>query len=41
VTGAALGRWLQHSPSAQGLQQWLFGSLLIGLAIRLTFVQQA
>ncbi len=41
VTGAALGRWLQHSPSAQRLQQWLFGSLLIGFAIRLTFVQQA
>ena len=41
VSGAALGRWLQHSPSAQRLQQWLFGSLLIGFAVRLTFVQQA
>jgi threonine/homoserine/homoserine lactone efflux protein len=41
VTGVALGRWLQHSPSAQRLQQWLFGSLLIGFAIRPTFVQQA
>lgn len=41
LTGAALGRWLQHSPTAQRLQQWLFGSLLIGLAVRLTFVQQA
>ncbi|VVP89899.1 Leucine efflux protein [Pseudomonas fluorescens] len=39
--GAALGRWLQRSPSAQRLQQWLFGSLLIGFAVRLTFVQQA
>lgn len=41
LTGAALGRWLQRSPSAQRLQQWLFGSLLIGFAFRLTFVQQA
>lgn len=41
TTGAALGRWLQHSPSAQRFQQWLFGSLLIGFAVRLTFVQQA
>jgi threonine/homoserine/homoserine lactone efflux protein len=41
LTGAALGRWLQHSPMAQRVQQWLFGSLLIGFAVRLTFVQQA
>jgi threonine/homoserine/homoserine lactone efflux protein len=41
LVGAALGRWLQRSPSAQRLQQWLFGSLLIGFAVRLTFVQQA
>jgi threonine/homoserine/homoserine lactone efflux protein len=41
LIGAALGRWLQRSPSAQRLQQWLFGSLLIGFAVRLTFVQQA
>ncbi|MFJ2492925.1 LysE family translocator [Pseudomonas iridis] len=41
LTGAALGRWLQHSPSAQRVQQWLFGSLLIGFALRLTFIQQA
>jgi threonine/homoserine/homoserine lactone efflux protein len=41
LTGAALGRWLQRSPSAQRLQQWLFGSLLIGFAVRLTFAQQA
>ncbi|MGY1888144.1 LysE family translocator, partial [Pseudomonas sp. SDT291_1_S447] len=32
---------LQHSPTAQRVQQWLFGSLLIGFAVRLTFVQQA
>ena len=41
LIGAALGRWLQRSPSAQRLQQWLFGSLLISFALRLTFVQQA
>lgn len=41
LTGAALGRWLQRSPSAQRMQQWLFGTLLIGFAVRLTFVQQA
>lgn len=41
MTGAALGRWLQHSPTAQRAQQWLFGSLLIGFAVRLSFIQQA
>ncbi|WP_126367882.1 LysE family translocator [Pseudomonas fluorescens] len=41
LSGAALGRWLQHNPTAQRVQQWLFGSLLIGFAVRLTFVQQA
>jgi threonine/homoserine/homoserine lactone efflux protein len=41
LAGAALGRWLQRSPSAQRLQQWLFGSLLIGFAMRLTLIQQA
>ncbi|MGE8065723.1 LysE family translocator [Pseudomonas sp. NPDC089569] len=41
LAGAALGRWLQRNPSAQRLQQWLFGSLLIGFAVRLTFIQQA
>lgn len=41
LVGVALGRWLQRSPSAQRAQQWLFGSLLIGFAIRLTFVQRS
>lgn len=41
LTGAALGRWLEHNPTAQRVQQWLFGSLLIGFALRLTFIQQA
>ncbi|EJL05280.1 MULTISPECIES: LysE family translocator [Pseudomonas] len=41
LVGVALGRWIQRSPSAQRVQQWLFGSLLIGFAVRLTFVQQS
>ncbi|MDO7898171.1 LysE family translocator [Pseudomonas citrulli] len=41
LAGVALGRWLRRSPSAQRVQQWLFGSLLIGFAVRLTFVQQS
>lgn len=41
LVGVALGRWLQRSPSAQRVQQWVFGSLLIGFAVRLTFVQQS
>lgn len=41
MTGAAMGRWLRHSPTAQRIQQWLFGSLLIGFAVRLSFIQQA
>lgn len=41
LAGATLGRWLQRNPSAQRFQQWLFGSLLIGFALRLTLVQQA
>ncbi|TVT81716.1 LysE family translocator [Pseudomonas sp. H3(2019)] len=40
LIGAWLGRWLERSPSARRVQQWLFGSLLIGFALRLTFVQQ-
>lgn len=40
LTGAKLGQWLEHSQAAQKAQQWLFGSLLIGFALRLTFVQQ-
>ena len=41
LIGAGLGRWLERSPSAQRVQQWLFGSLLIGFALRLSFMQQA
>ncbi|AMS15167.1 lysine transporter LysE [Pseudomonas chlororaphis] len=41
LAGAWIGRWLAHNRAAQRVQQWLFGSLLIGFAVRLTFVQQA
>jgi threonine/homoserine/homoserine lactone efflux protein len=41
LAGARLGQWLAHNRSAQRVQQWLFGSLLIGFAVRLTFVQHA
>lgn len=41
LAGARIGRWLASNRSAQRLQQWLFGSLLIGFAVRLTFVQRA
>jgi len=40
LAGAWIGRWLDRSPSAQRVQQWLFGTLLIGFAVRLAFVQQ-
>nr|WP_315414070.1 LysE family translocator [uncultured Pseudomonas sp.] len=41
LTGARIGHWLARNRSAQRMQQWLFGSLLIGFAVRLTFVQHA
>ncbi|UXZ22806.1 LysE family translocator [Pseudomonas sp. YeP6b] len=41
LAGARIGRWLARNRSAQRMQQWLFGSLLIGFALRLTFVQHA
>ncbi|MEO8488986.1 MULTISPECIES: LysE family translocator [unclassified Pseudomonas] len=41
LAGARIGRWLARNRSAQRVQQWLFGSLLIGFAVRLTFVQHA
>ncbi|MGR3886567.1 LysE family translocator [Pseudomonas sp. 1152_12] len=41
LAGARIGRWLAGNRSAQRMQQWLFGSLLIGFALRLTFVQHA
>ncbi|NWA04096.1 LysE family translocator [Pseudomonas gingeri] len=41
LAGAWIGRWLDNSPRAQRVQQWLFGGLLIGFAARLAFIQQA
>lgn len=41
TAGAWVGRWLERSATAQRVQQWLFGTLLIGFAVRLAFVQQA
>jgi threonine/homoserine/homoserine lactone efflux protein len=41
MAGGWMGRWLASSSKAQRLQQWLFGSLLIGFAVRLAFIQQA
>ena len=41
LAGTWIGRWLERSPAAQRLQQWLFGGLLIGFAARLAFMQQA
>lgn len=41
LAGARIGQWLARSSSAQRVQQWLFGSVLIGFAMRLAFVQHA
>lgn len=40
IGGSWIGRWLARSPGAQKVQQWLFGGLLIGFALRLAFVQR-
>lgn len=40
TAGSWIGRWLERSTAAQRFQQWLFGSLLIGFAVRLAVVQQ-
>ena len=41
LAGTWVGRWLERSPTAQRVQRWLFGGLLIGFATRLAFMQQA
>jgi threonine/homoserine/homoserine lactone efflux protein len=41
MAGGWIGRWMARSATAQRVQQWLFGSLLIGFAVRLAFIQQA
>ncbi|MNE73111.1 Leucine efflux protein [compost metagenome] len=40
ISGSCLGRWLKRSPGAQKIQQWVFGGLLIGFALRLAFFQR-
>ena len=39
--GSWVGRQLEQSTVAQKVQQWLFGTMLIGFALRLAWVQQA
>jgi threonine/homoserine/homoserine lactone efflux protein len=41
LAGGWIGQWIARSHTAQRVQQWLFGSLLIGFAVRLAFIQQA
>ena len=41
MAGGWIGRWMARSATAQRIQQWLFGTLLIGFAVRLAFIQQA
>ncbi|TPG84795.1 LysE family translocator [Pseudomonas mandelii] len=41
TASAWVGRWLERSALAQRIQQWLFGTLLIGFSVRLALVQQA
>lgn len=40
LAGGWIGRRLEKSAAARRLQQWLFGGMLIGFAIRLAWVQQ-
>lgn len=40
MAGGWIGRWLARNATAQRIQQWLFGGLLIGFAVRLAFIQQ-
>lgn len=40
TAGGWLGRRLEQSAVAQRVQQWLFGGMLIGFALRLAWVQQ-
>ncbi|MCU1723832.1 MULTISPECIES: LysE family translocator [unclassified Pseudomonas] len=41
LAGTWIGGWLERNPTAQRMQRWLFGGLLIGFAARLAFMQQA
>lgn len=41
TASAWMSQWLEKSITAQRVQQWLFGTLLIGFAIRLAFMHQS
>lgn len=41
MAGGWTGRWLARSEAAQRVQQWVFGTVLIGFAVRVAFIQQA
>jgi threonine/homoserine/homoserine lactone efflux protein len=41
MAGGWIGRWMARSATAQRIQQWVFGTMLIGFAVRLAFIQQA
>jgi threonine/homoserine/homoserine lactone efflux protein len=38
VCGASLGRWLAHHPTAQDIQRYAFGTILIGFAADLSLM---
>lgn len=40
LAGAGIGRWLGSRPLAQRIQQWLFGTVLIGFAVRLALLRE-
>lgn len=40
MVGAALGRWINRSPTVQSVQRWLFASMLIGFGIHLALTGQ-
>ena len=40
LAGAGIGRWLERRPLAQRIQQWLFGSVLVGFGVRLALLRE-
>lgn len=39
LLGTGLGHWLGQRPTVQRIQQWLFGTVLIGFAVRLALLR--